>query len=422
VLIQKNTFIVKQASGFMRSFLYIDKVGIVERIFRRNGWSKYDVFIKNTHKNFAVVLFPNDQINIISRDVQGNLFLTVYDNSEPETHQLYNNTDKEDIYFDAFTDGEEIHIVYTMLNKRRSAKTIFYQKVDKELRISTIDIIGKIDYDYEQPFVIYNSEKGKIYVIYQRYKDGSHYLGYKMLDEEQKMWTKYYFIDKSSEPFTDFSLLQINDNISAVYIKREDDVDKVMCFYNADLEPRYCKIYEDKRVSSCSIFMRSDKIWCTWINGNKLYGAFRLLNDMDFSNPPYEEPIKSEITNKGVYLSNFQEEESHFLNGEQYIFNNAGPDYHALPQLYNIGDRNKNTEKSSDGYISEQVLKKMQNYIDEIREKDRIIQGLRKRLAELENTNEEAPLVLDIEQTVELIEKQVEQQLGSQVEGNEEIS
>lgn len=368
----------------MRSFLYIDKVGIVERIFKRNGWSKYDVFMKNTQRNFAVTQSPDDQTTVIFKDNQGNIFLTVYSHTEPVTHQLYSNTDNDDIYFDAFADEDYIHIFYTMLNRRTRAKTIFYQKVDREFKISSIDIIGRTNYDYEFPFVIYNSGNGNIYIVYQRCKEGIHHLGYKVLDMEQKMWTKYQRIDESSEPFTDFSLLEVRGKTTIIYIKKEDDADKVMCFDDSNFEKTFCEIYEGNNIDTCSIFTREDKVWCTWIVKNRLYGSFRLLNESIFSSPPYEEVIKPEITNKGFYLSNFQGDDGLFPKGEFYVFNNSGPSYHGLPKLYDIRNGNKNVEESFDGYISEQVLKKMQRYVDELKEKDRIIEELREMVARLE--------------------------------------
>lgn len=408
MLIQKNTFVIKQSSGFMRSFLYIDKVGIVERIFKRNGWSKYDLFIKNAHKNFAVTLSPDDQICIIFKDSQGNIFLTVYDNSEPITHQLYKNTDNDDIYFDAFSNGDYIHIFYTMLNTRTNTKMIFYQKIDREFRISTLDIIGRINFDYEQPFSCHNDRTGKVYVVFQRYRDGHHYLGYKMLDKERKTWTKYQRIDESSEPFVDFSLLGIKDKIMVAYIKKENGLDKIMCFEETECDEKSCEVFEGNNIESCSLFTRGDKVWCTWISEKGFYGVFKLLNERFFSCPPYQESIKPENTNKGIYLSNFPEEDSIFFNGELYIFNNSGPDYHGLPKLYNIDAKNKNTEGAFDGYISEQVLKKMERYAEEIKEKDRIIEELKLRIENLENAMKEVPPVFEL--------------FEGQNDGNEEIS
>lgn len=414
MLIQKSTFVVKQSSGFMRSFLYIDKVGIVERIFKRSGWSKYDVFIKNAHKNFAVVLFPDDEINIIFRDNQGNIFLATYNNSEPIIHQLYKNIDSDDIYIDAYNDENEIHIFYTMTNKRTDLKTIFYQRIDRELNVSPIDIIGTTAYNYEQPFVIYNSGRGNIYVAYQRDKENRHFLGYKMLDAEQRVWTKYRVIDESNEPFIDFSLIQVDCGISGVYIKKEDSSNKVMYFSDNGLDKRQYLLYEDSNILSCSMFIRGSNVWCTWMNRDKLYGVFKLLKDTDFSSPPYEEIIKSEIISKGYYLCNYAEDTGNFPNGEFYILNNSGPDYHVLPKIYNTESRSKNTSESFAGYISDQVLKKMQWYIDEIKEKDKIIEELREKLARLESINEGYSSVVDGEH--------LEEQVEIQQEENKEIS
>lgn len=417
MLIQKNTFVVKQTSGFMRSFLHIDKVGIVERIFKRNGWSKYDVFIKNADRNFVVILFPDDEINIIFKDNQGSIFIAEYDNSEPIVHLLYKNDNNDDIYFDAFPDENQIHIFYTMKNKRTNSKNIFYQKIDHEFIVSPIDIIGKTGYEYAQPFVVYNSDKGNIYVAYQRNRSGTHILGYKMMNLEQKIWTKYQIIGESDKPFIDYSLLEVNNKIIVAYIKEEDSLKKAIYVYDSNSIITQNILYENDSILSCSMFLSGNKVWCTWISGNKLYGAFKLPEDSDLSNPPYEEVIKPDTISKGYYFSNNKENKNNFPEREFYIFNNSGPDYHVLPKIYNIGSRNKGTDESYNGYVSDQVFRKMQNYIEELKEKDRIIQKLKERLARFETNEAELPTVSHLQDMPPMDnEKATDELLGEQEE------
>jgi hypothetical protein len=380
----KSAFILKQSSGFLRSFLYIDKVGIVERIYRRNQWSKYNIVEKNTRKNFSAILFPDDEIGILYQDEQGNILITMYDNRDSETYQVYKNDSNEDIYFDAFGDGEGVHIFYTMVNKRTQARAIFYQKLDREFRISPIDIIGNISFEYEKPFTLYRSKKGDLYMIYQRYTD-SHCLGYKVLSSKDKIWSKFHVIDHSSEPFIDFSIVESEGKVWAAYIKKEDELNKLNFYRGFDPAIEGCLIDEGSSMSSCSLFSKGNAIWCLWPKENKLCKSFCLENGSAFSTPPWEETIKPETILKGLYLSNSTGSDEFLSGGDIFIFSNSGPEYLYLPDIYGDNKKRSSEDISLEGYISDQALKWLNIYAEELNEKNRLISELRKEIDSLTN-------------------------------------
>lgn len=226
---EKNFYILKQEKGIIWSFNYNKEVGIVYRVLKENQWSNYTSIVKECNDNFKITLLENNYIYIIYEDFIGNMKLKFYDKNKwcDEITIQSINKDMLQLDFNLVPDKNQAHIIYNILNKETSKRTLFYQKISVTGKLSDIKIIDNINFNGTSAVINEITNNNELIIAYERLTN-SYEIGYKVLNIENETLSDFHIIDKSKNPFIDFSFLSLNNIIYTFQVK-DDNFIKEAC-------------------------------------------------------------------------------------------------------------------------------------------------------------------------------------------------
>lgn len=394
VSLERNIYILKQSNGTIWNFSFDKRLGIVYKTLKRKMWSNYSTLTKATTGNFSVNLLPNDNICLIYEDLDGNLIMNLYNYKKWNSYYLIENDEKEkiDIYFKTLFYKNELFLFYSIYNKNTNILTIVSQIVDERGNLTSPILIDHVNFRYGTPFYIYTSNENILYIMYQK-QENNYLLGYKVLEDYSRSWSRFYVIDDSSYPFEEYSLLSFEDKIHSLYIKKDvNDIYSLIHCEGKSSSYNYNSIFSDRNIISSALFIIGKHIWCLWIQDNKIYSTVSIDGGNVFSLPPQFELIESQSIFKSIYLSNFLENNKNICRGEVFLKNVGYPHCLVIDDIYGVVHRsNKNNSYLFYlQYFISELNKEDKHYkIDiaerEIAERDILIQKLYNMIKEKES-------------------------------------
>lgn len=226
---EKIFYILKQEKGITWSFTYNKEARITYKTLKDNQWSSYMPLIKECNGNFQIALLKNDNIYLVYEDFVGNLILRFHDKvkwSEEKTIQSLNK-DVFQLDFNLVPNKNEVHIIYNILNKETDKRTLFHQKIDEVDKLSDIKIIDKINFSKASTIISEITKNNELIITYERLTN-SYEIGYKVLNMENETLSDFHIIDKSKNPFIDYSFLSLS-NIIYTFEVKDDNFIKEAC-------------------------------------------------------------------------------------------------------------------------------------------------------------------------------------------------
>ena len=223
MLKKENYYIMKHSDGTVWNFTYNKKMGIICKVLKGNRWSNCEILIKECNEKFQVTILPDENIYLFYKDLSGNIKLKIHDKTKWKEGQIIQGITNE-MYegnFNITPLKNEIHIVYSILNKKTNKKTLFYQKLGDQGKLSDPEIIDTIYPDYNIPIVTVVTLDNKLYVMYGKLA-GEYKIGYKILNLDTETWSEFYVIDSAEEAFADLSFTFTNNTVHAVGVNNND--------------------------------------------------------------------------------------------------------------------------------------------------------------------------------------------------------
>lgn len=339
--IYRNSYIINQSNGIRWKFFFKKGAGIIYQFLKENTWSEYYSLSKEALKNFSVFLRPNDSINVLYQDFNGTIMLNKFDGQQWSKQRILTNKEYEkfNIYFNTANIGKKIYIFFSIFDKEKKTASFFYQIFDEESNLSEPKIIDIVKHDYELPFALYSENDKQLSIIYQKFS-GNHKLGYKLLDKASQKLSDFKLIDTSIYPFKDYFAVMFDENLHALYVKTEDNIDVLNYVNDSTLKLTNNKLFKNSNIGSCLISIIYNQIFCFWINNNKIYSSFSIDNGNTFSTPPYEQLISSQDVFKSIYLTNLSEDKESILGNEIYLINNDNLKHLAFSSFYSCIQNN----------------------------------------------------------------------------------
>lgn len=338
-LSKKAFYVIKQSDYTTWNFTYDKNRGILYRILKEDKESNYKVLEKESSGNFSVLLLPNDDIYFLYEDLKGNIMLRILNENKwsedililKKTTEIYN------ISFKAILDKNKIYLFYNVLNKESKIRTIFHQVVDEKFNIDSPRIIDKSYDKCNYPFIIVADDSDNILIMYQKLQD-NYKIGYKILNTEFSIWSDFHIIDESSNPFIDYSLLSINEDIHSLYIKNENNKNILIYSQSQTIKEEHSKLFEGTDIKSCSSFAIEGHLYFSWINNNEIYNCFTKDNGKTFSSPSCIELLASLDVIKSIYKSNLTKTIRNLIINEMYVMDDDEVEVLIIPNEYNTLD------------------------------------------------------------------------------------
>lgn len=378
-------YIIERSDGSIWHFSYNETIGIIYRIFSENSWSNYQLAADNSTENFSVILFSNDTIYVLYQDINEQINLSIFDDEDWHKQQILKNMHKGlfVLYFKAIVAENQIHIIYSILNKKTGIVTIFNQTLDDKNNLSSPNLIDTIKFNHPIPFNVYISKSQKIFIVYQKLIN-NYKLGYKIFNKWNKNWSNFYVIDTSSFPYKDYSMIIDNDKIHFLYIKNEQSINSVI-YAIGDNTFKYNTLFENSNINSCSFFIAYKQIWCSWIQNDKLLTSFSIDSGITFSSPPYNKSLISCDIIKCIYISNKIEYMKNLIFNELYIKANDPLNYLIISDVYSYNNTYNNLSCIS--YFMNNIFQKLSTNEILINKKDKFIVQLKYMLEEQKTNN-----------------------------------
>jgi len=226
---EKNFYILKQEKGITWSFTYNKEAGIGYRTLKDNQWSNHMPLAKECNGNFHLALLKNDNIYLVYEDFVGNVIARFHDKvkwSEEKTIQSLNK-DMFKLDFNLVSNKNEVHIIYNILNKSTDKRTLFHQKIGEVDKLSDIKTIDKINFSKASTIISEITKNNELIITYERLTN-SYEIGYKVLNMENETLSDFHIIDKSKNPFIDYSFLSLS-NIMYTFEVKDDNFIKEAC-------------------------------------------------------------------------------------------------------------------------------------------------------------------------------------------------
>lgn len=323
-MFDNNYYIIKQSNGSIWKFFFKKNKGIVYKIFKNNVWSKSSVLSSTASKNFSVILFSDNKINVLYKNLNGSIIISKYSNRKWIDEELIKNSEDNLYvnYFKTIIEDTKIHIVFSVLDKKNDSITLFHQLLYQDNTLSDPKIIDVIDSSYKIPFNIAKSDTNKLFIIYQKLTD-NYKLGYKVLDPLTKEFSNFNLIDNNIHPFIDYSIMMINNILHGIYIKKQVDIDNLIYIRNYGSKFIKLSLLENKSIQSCLFFMACGQIHTLALANNIIYNNISIDNGNTFTDPPYNHPIKFSNLYKISYISNIAKEKDSLCVNELFVSNSS---------------------------------------------------------------------------------------------------
>jgi len=222
---KKNFYILKQGEEITWNFTYNKEVGIVYRILEENRWSNYRPLVKECNGHFQISLLENANIYLIYEDFSGNIRLKLYDKIKWNEGIIIQSVNKDmfEVAFNLVSGKGEVHIIYNILNKKTYKRALFHQKINETDKLSDIRIIDNINFNGSSLIVSEITKNNELIITYGRLTN-SYEIGYKVLNIESETLSDFHIIDKSKDPFTDYSFLSLNNIIYTLEVKEDKNI------------------------------------------------------------------------------------------------------------------------------------------------------------------------------------------------------
>ncbi|GAA0077892.1 hypothetical protein UT300005_22700 [Clostridium sp. CTA-5] len=342
----ENFYIIKQNNGMIWNFLFKEDKGLIYKFLKDNSWSEYYVINDKVSKNFSVMLFSDDSINVLYQDLTGTIILSKYDGIGWRNKEILKNEKSKDfsIKFKAVGSKDRIHIIFSVLNRKDNTTTLFHESLDERNNLSNPKIIDTIKYNYKSPFNFYSPDNKNLFLMYQRFGD-RHEIGYKLFDNNIERWSDFNLIDVSINPFNNYSAIMFKKSVHALYVKKEENIDNLIYIHGNNFNFKNNKLFKGENIESCLIFIMYGEIWCFWVMNNQLHSSFSINNGNNFSNPPYEQSIGSSCLYKAAYISNDSRDRRGLLVNEVYVTDDDSLQYLICTELSpSVKNNKKNNE------------------------------------------------------------------------------
>ncbi|AGY78206.1 hypothetical protein [Clostridium autoethanogenum] len=373
----KKSYILKRSNGAIWNISYNENREIVYRIFKEDALHTYNLITSNISQNLSAILLPNDIIYVLYQDMNGNINLLTEDETRWNEQQIIkNNRGKmNDVYFQAFLNQNEIHIIYSVLNKKAGITTIWHQILDKKNDLSSSKIIDTLKFNYDIAFSLHTSKDKKIFILYQKSLNNRHELGYKIFNHESKNWSNFYSIDSSTFPYKYYSILKSKNTIHILYIKNSQNRNSLIYASGIGTDFKYNKLSQSVNIDFCYFFIGYNQIWCSWTQDNKIYSSFSIDGGRSFSNAPFKNSLTFLDITKCIYSSNKQSYLDTFYFNELYMINKNPLEYLIISQIFpNINDYKVNPYMT---YFMDEIWKKISAYQKMLNQKNNLILQLK---------------------------------------------
>ena len=346
VSVEKNMSFLKQSDGTMWNFSYDKSLGIIYKIYKENKWSDYNLLTSKTKGKYSVTLLQNDTICIVYENLAGEVIMKLYTNDKWTRYYIITNNDKGkiDINFKTIVYENHLFIFFSVYNKDTNLVTIYSNLIDEEGNLSSPLLIDEITFENNVIFSIYPSNKESIYIIYQK-KESNYILGYKVFNRNSKGWSNFNKIDESLFQFKDYYLLFYKDYFHSIYTKIDNNKIYSLNYCKGNLSSnKYITISRHKNITSSSLFIAGDHIWCFWIRYNEIFSTVSIDGGETFSKPNQDYLINSLSLYKASYISNFSENNHIVCMGEIFAENIDSPNILLVDDIYGL--INKQTENA----------------------------------------------------------------------------
>jgi|GEM_PF-1991809 Chromosome segregation ATPases len=382
---ERKFYVIKQSNGTTWNFCYNENTGIIYRVLNKNKWPSYHVVTDKSTENFSVVLLADDSICVLYQDTVGHINLSMYNGKEWSEQQILKNEQVEafQVCFKAIVYENHIHIIYNILNKKNGIGTLFHQTLDGKNNLSSPKIIDIIKFEYQIPFILFASEGKGIFIMYQKLID-SHQIGYKTFNKDMENWSDFYLIDKSSNPYKDYSMIVSKNKLYLLYIKDEQDTNSLTYVHINNINFKHNKLVEGTNIDLCSLFILYDQVWCSWVQENRIHSRFSIDNGDNFSNPPYSELLTSPNIVKAIYSSNNIKGMKDLIVSEIYLMNEEALKYLAISNIYSNINSNDNNDNglSCVEYFMDRIHEILSIYEKKFIQKEKFIDQLNYMLEE----------------------------------------
>ncbi|MEW9097006.1 MAG: hypothetical protein AB2417_18170 [Clostridiaceae bacterium] len=379
---ERNFYIIKRSNGVIWNFFYYKNIGIVYRILIDDQWSSYNILAKGYGDNFHIILLPNDNIYILYKDFIGNLTLKIHDGLKWSKEKIIQNFQNPmfDVDFKAVAIKNEVHIVYSILNKKSNNVTFFHQKIEDSINLSNARIIDIVNSIHKISFHLRVSEKDDLFIIYEKLMN-SYELGYRMLNKENSRWSNFYIIDRSKESFIDYSFLPINNILYILAIKKYEKLNGLF-YYEGNLSKFSCnKVFEGNNLNSCSLCLVEESPFGSWVNDNNIYHSFFINIGKSLITPLYCEGLSCLQLLKAMYISNSSQTEKPLNLYEIYLRHEDD-----LLFLIDCDNYSPILNKNLINYIKENY-RSFIHYAKTLNEKEQLIASLNSELRNEETKN-----------------------------------
>lgn len=356
---------IKQSNGTLWIFSYDENLGITYKILKENQSISCNSFIKNCKNNFSIILYPNDHIYLIYQELNGTIMMNIYNGVDWTVQEILENDESDtfNVFLKAILHNNKINIFYNILNKKTNNRTLFYQVLDEEIKLSEQKLIDVINFNCSESFDVYSQDNKNLYIIYEKQEE-NYQIGYRIL-YNNKTWSEFFIIDTSSYPFNDYSVLIVENNLCALYIKKEDNMNNLI--YSCGNNPKNLKsniLLKAENIEGCSLLIFCGLICFKWIKDGKIYSSFSINDGRTFSIHPYRELLKSDDIIIVKYKSNVFTEINDLFMNEIYITNENIFKYliisdislyirHFLKELYVQNQSYENTIKQQEQLLIE---------------------------------------------------------------------
>lgn len=416
--ILRNSYVIKQSNGTTWEFSFNEDEGIIYKLYKENNWSEKNVLTSRASKNYSVILFPDDSLNVLYEDLDGMILLNKYNGKQWNENIILTNRNKDifNIYFKALFYENKIHIIFSILNKQKNTTTLFHQILDEESNVYKLKFIDKIKCNYNVPFILFSSSKQDMLLMYQRF-ESFYEIGYKIFSIDNQKWSNFRLIDKSLSQFKDYSAVNINGIIYSLYIKREKNLDILNFVHDNYYNFKNTKLFQSPNIENCLILLLCGEVWCFWVKDNRIYSSFSINNGNDFSTFPCENTSNSSDVFKAAYISNNLKEKSLILCNEIFFSNDDSLQPLIFSTLYNNNNNDiKNTTYLSYiQYYMTEISTKIISYEKKLIQKEQLISKLNSQL------KEQSEKTISYENEINSINKQYAKFLDLKNQLNENI-
>ncbi|GAA0177661.1 hypothetical protein SH2C18_08490 [Clostridium sediminicola] len=376
--IQSN-YILKLSNNTILFFSYNNNNEILCKITNDEDKSKLFHVIENCRKNFSVVLLPDDKVYILYQNDSGDMMINILEDSQWNCVKLLENKNQKsfEVYYKGIYFNNKLNIFYSITNKNNISINLLHQEVN--LEFNTFAPI-QLDSLSSNKFKIHFTES-ELFIAYEKLYNQNYIIGYKSFDKTKKSWSDFNILDQNSSPYRDFSLLSLDNQIHALYIKTKKDRNNLIHSHGNKNSYKYNKIYSHKDIEYCILNQLNRKLSLSWIINNTKFETYSIDSGNTFYNPPKFNNILSNRLIKTNYQVNVQEEKCSTIMNELYFSSDM-----EIDSFINLINNNTNMHsKKIQSEINNQALNMINNihyYKRQLYSKDQLIIQLKYTLKE----------------------------------------